>query len=123
MGDEDLKVFKKTHLKQNFSIEVPLPVDKVNIVEDRIPYRNIRLNDPYIDGRSGDDRREVQDLDYFLNSGIEKRSGKERRRQGERRTEWVRITKWSSVFVGNRNSKYPIEFSKSASLATKQSRF
>ena len=56
-----------------------------------------RTNDPYLDRRSGEDRRQAYDLDYFPCGGIERRSGKERRRQGERRNGWVRVSTWSSV--------------------------
>ena len=36
-----------------------------------------------IDRRSATDRRQVYDLDYFQNGGIERRTGKERRSQAE----------------------------------------
>ncbi len=53
------------------------------------------------DRRSGNDRRKVYRLGYFLSGGIERRSGKERRSRLERRTEWMRVNDWSSVFVGD----------------------
>ena len=84
--------------------EMALPVDKVNIVEDKNPYKNMRFNDPYIDRRSGEDRRDAYDLDYFPDGGIERRSGKERRQQNERRDDWARISKWSSVLQANIHS-------------------
>lgn len=59
--------------------------------------KNTRTNDPYLDRRSGDDRREAYDLDYFLGGGSERRSGEERRRRGERRNGWARVSPWSSV--------------------------
>ena len=58
---------------------------------------NDRKRDPYIDRRSGDDRRVVYDSDYFENSGIERRRGVERRQQGERRDSCTRVSQWSSV--------------------------
>jgi len=40
-----------------------------------------RVGVPYVDRRLGEDRRQVYDLDYFQNGGIERRSGNERRLQ------------------------------------------
>ena len=56
-----------------------------------------RLADPYIDRRSGDDRREIYDSDYFDGGGLERRSGQDRRQQGERRDSCLRVSQWSSV--------------------------
>ena len=56
-----------------------------------------RLADPYIDRRSGDDRREVYDSDYFDGGGLEQRSGQDRRQQDERRDSCLRVSRWSSV--------------------------
>jgi len=53
------------------------------------------------DRRSGNDRRRVYKLGYFLSGGVERRCGKERRSRLERRAEWVRVNEWSSVFVGD----------------------
>lgn len=58
---------------------------------------NDRKSDPYVDRRSGDDRRAVYDSDYFANGGIERRQGKDRRQQNERRDGCTRVSKWSSV--------------------------
>ena len=52
-----------------------------------------------IDRRSGEDRRVVYNLDYFLNGGIKRRKEKERRTKVERRSGWVRVSKWSSVNI------------------------
>jgi hypothetical protein len=62
-----------------------------------ITLRTGRANDPYVDRRSGEDRRGGYDLDYFPDGGTERRSGKERRRQGERRDSCIRVSDWSSV--------------------------
>jgi len=59
--------------------------------------KNARTNDPFLDRRSGEDRRQAYDLDYFPRGGTERRSGKERRLREERRDGWVRVSKWSSV--------------------------
>lgn len=59
--------------------------------------QNERQRDPYVDRRSGDDRRLVYDSDYFANNGIERRSGGDRRQPIERRDGCVRVSKWSSV--------------------------
>jgi hypothetical protein len=59
--------------------------------------RHARSNDPFVDRRSGEDRRAGYDLDYFPDGGIERRSGRERRRRGERREHCIRVSDWSSV--------------------------
>jgi hypothetical protein len=64
--------------------------------------KNSRINDPYIDRRSGEERREVYDLDYFPEGGKERRARKERRKQGERRDNWVRVSRWSSVITNKK---------------------
>ena len=58
---------------------------------------NDRNGDPYVDRRSGDDRRVVYDSDYFENEGAERRQAKDRRQQNERRDGCTRVSKWSSV--------------------------
>lgn len=58
---------------------------------------NDRTADPYVDRRSGDDRRVVYDSDYFENGGIERRQTADRRQQDERRESCIRVSKWSSV--------------------------
>ena len=58
---------------------------------------NDRTGDPYVDRRSGDDRRVVYDSDYFENEGAERRHAKDRRKQNERRDGCTRVSKWSSV--------------------------
>lgn len=56
-----------------------------------------RTRDPYLDRRSGEDRRMVYSLDYFLKGNPDRRSGLERRMKYERRKGCVRINEWSSV--------------------------
>ncbi|MCK4986104.1 MAG: hypothetical protein KAS40_11325 [Desulfobacterales bacterium] len=58
---------------------------------------NDRTADPYVDRRSGDDRRVVYDSDYFESGGMERRRAKDRRQQNERRDSCIRVSKWSSV--------------------------
>lgn len=58
---------------------------------------NDRTADPYVDRRSGDDRRVVYDSDYFENGGVERRQAGDRRKQDERRESCIRVSKWSSV--------------------------
>lgn len=58
-----------------------------------------RKSDPYLDRRSGDDRRYIYSIDYFSDDGLERRADAERRDPKERRTDCVRVTKWSSVCV------------------------
>ena len=59
--------------------------------------KDSRVSDPYIDRRSGEERRQVYDSDYFENQGLERRKDKDRRRQAERRDRCVRVSNWSSV--------------------------
>ena len=59
--------------------------------------KDARISDPYIDRRSGEDRRLIYDADYFQNGGNERRSGKERRGQYERRKNFIRVSEWSSI--------------------------
>ena len=67
------------------------------MVKEKLKSKNARYTDPYLDRRSGEDRRQVYDSDYFINGGIERRTGKDRRQQGERRDGYIRVSKWSSV--------------------------
>ena len=62
-------------------------------------WKDRRIADPFLDRRSGDDRREAYDLDFFEQDNIERRSGIECRRRGERRAQFVNISEWSSVCV------------------------
>jgi len=59
--------------------------------------KNKRKKDPFVDRRSGEDRREGYDLDYFQEGGTERRKRKERRRKGERRDSCIPVSDWSSV--------------------------
>jgi hypothetical protein len=66
-------------------------------MEEEKNSKNARISDPYVDRRSGEDRRQVYDADYFQNGGLERRSGKERRRPYERRKDCIRASEWSSI--------------------------
>ena len=59
--------------------------------------KEARISDPYVDRRSGGDRRQVYDADYFQNGGLERRSGKERRKYDERRKDFTTVSEWSSI--------------------------
>lgn len=61
-----------------------------------------RAADPYLDRRSGEDRRDVYLLDYFAKGGPERRNEKERRQMTERRKGCFRVSKWSSVCIDNK---------------------
>jgi len=54
-----------------------------------------------IDRRSGDDRRQVYNMDCFQAVGVERRLNVDGRRKDleEKRINWVRVTRWSSVYV------------------------
>jgi hypothetical protein len=67
--------------------------------KEEIIIKDARISDPYVDRRSGEDRRQVYDTDYFQNGGKERRSGKERRHQFERRKDFIRVSEWSSICV------------------------
>lgn len=60
-------------------------------------YRAQRKGDPYLDRRSGEDRRQSYSLAYFSANNPERRVNVERRSEIERRTDCVRVDKWSSV--------------------------
>ena len=63
------------------------------------PLKDRRIENPFRDRRSGDDRRRGFDLGYFAQGGINRRKGMERRQRYERRDQYVRIDKWSSICV------------------------
>ena len=64
---------------------------------DTIDLKEIRKTDPFLDRRSGDDRREAYDLDYFREGGKERREKNERRQPLERRDGCIRVSEWSSI--------------------------
>jgi hypothetical protein len=61
-------------------------------MEEEKKLKDARISDPYVDRRSGEDRRQVYDADYFQNGGLERRSGKERRKPDERRKDCTSTT-------------------------------
>jgi hypothetical protein len=61
------------------------------------PLKDRRIGDPYLDRRSGDDRREGYELGYFAQGGIERRRGMERRQKEERRDQYIQTSQWSIV--------------------------
>ena len=61
-----------------------------------------RIRDPFLDRRSGDDRREAYELGYFAQGSIEKRKSMERRQKDERRDHHIRISQWSSVCMNTK---------------------
>ena len=71
-------------------------------MEENNDFKDRRLADPYTDRRSGEDRRQVYDSDYWEKVGTERRSMKDRRQQKERRGACVKVSKWSSVCVENK---------------------
>jgi len=46
-------------------------------MKEKLKLKKARLTDPYLDRRSGDDRRQVYDSDYFLNGGVDRILGKD----------------------------------------------
>jgi hypothetical protein len=74
-------------------------VTKKKLSSSGDPEMTERLRLPF-DRRSGEDRRKVYDLEYFLKGGTERRSRKERRHGNERRKDWVPISDWSSLWTG-----------------------
>ena len=61
------------------------------------PLKDRRVGDPNRDRRSGDDRRKLQDLGFFDQGGIERRSGAEIRKKGDRRIQRVNASKSPSI--------------------------
>jgi len=68
-------------------------------------FKDRRVGDPYVDRRSGEDRRQVYDSGYWESVGIERRSAKDKRQQKERRDNWVKVSKWSSVCSEDKTDK------------------
>ena len=61
------------------------------------------MGDPYLDRRSGDDRRKHYDLDFFEHGGVERRRGIEARQKRDRRAQCVKVGEWSSVCLSTRS--------------------
>jgi hypothetical protein len=80
----------------NYKLSNDYILRSLKMEEEKI-LKDTRLSDPYVDRRSGEDRRQVYDADYFQNGGLERRSGKERRRDYERRKDCTRVSEWSSI--------------------------
>ena len=59
--------------------------------------KDSRVRDPYVDRRSGEERRQAYDSDYFENGGLDRRKNDDRRQTAERRNSCVRVSRWSSV--------------------------
>jgi hypothetical protein len=66
-------------------------------MSEGLSLKDRRIADPYLDRRSGDDRREAYELGFFAQGGIERRKGVERRLTSERRAQYVNVTQWSSI--------------------------
>ena len=72
---------------------------------EQAPPKEKRKKDPYLDRRSGEDRRKAYDLDHFAEGGLERRDEKERRKPKERRKDCVKVSTWSSVCPKNKNDE------------------
>ena len=72
---------------------------------EKYPLKNRRKRDPYLDRRSGEERREVYDADYWDSGGVERRKLKDRRQQKERRRSCVKVSKWSSVCPNDKDGQ------------------
>ena len=68
-------------------------------------FKDRRAGDPYVDRRSGEDRRQVYDSVYWESGGIERRSVKDRRQPKERRDSCVKVFKWSSVCIEDKTDQ------------------
>ncbi len=75
------------------------------IMTEETPSKEKRKKDPYLDRRSGEDRRQAYDIDYFAEGGIERRKEKDRRLPIERRKGCVQVSRWSSVCVRKDSSQ------------------
>ena len=62
----------------------------------------------FFDRRSGQDRRDSYNIDYFLEGGTERRnspaSGR-REKNKDRRKDWIKISRWSSLYVDSEEDK------------------
>ena len=67
------------------------------IMANDIFLKDSRVGDPYVDRRSGEERRLAYDSDYFQDGGPERRTPSDRRQQDERRDGCIRVSRWSSV--------------------------
>ncbi|MFO7716859.1 MAG: hypothetical protein R6V78_20675 [Desulfosarcina sp.] len=76
-------------------------------MQKRKPPKDKRKSDPYLDRRSGQDRRQTYDIDYFADGGPERRQDKDRRENRERRAGCVQVTQWSSVCVDDPSADGP----------------
>ena len=74
-------------------------------MEANQPTKDRRIADPYVDRRSGEDRRKVYDSDYWESGGIERRRAKDRRQQKERRSSCVSVSQWSSDCINDKADK------------------
>jgi hypothetical protein len=70
------------------------------------PFREMRQRDPFMDRRSGEDRRKVYSLDYFQMGNRDRRMNGERRKRKERRADCIRISEWSSVCPNYEDQEY-----------------
>jgi len=68
-------------------------------------FKDKRKADPYVDRRSGEDRRIVYDFAYWEMIGIEKRRVNDRRQHKERRASFVNVSKWSSVCIEDKGDQ------------------
>ena len=93
IDDLNLCFLKQPLLERELMVAI---LESLKVEEDKIS-KDARIGDPYIDRRSGEDRRQVYDADYFQNDGLERRSGKERRRDYGRRKDYIRVSEWSSI--------------------------
>ncbi len=59
--------------------------------------KRLRMGDPYLDRRAGEDRRQTYSLYYFSEGGVERRDAGERRINYERRRGYARVSTWASV--------------------------
>ena len=70
--------------------------EKIIMQEDEF-LKDSRVRDPYVDRRSGEERRQAYDSNYFENGGLDRRKNKDRRQGAERRSSYTRVSRWSSV--------------------------
>ena len=85
-----------TYILGNYKLSSDNTLGSLKMKEEKV-LKDARIRDPYVDRRSGEDRRQVYDADYFQNGGLERRSGKERRKHDERRKDCTRVSEWSSI--------------------------
>ena len=69
------------------------PMQGSKNMKEELFLKDSGVADPYVDRRSGEDRRQAYDSDYFEDRGPERRMSTDRRQLGERRDLCIRVSR------------------------------